>query len=135
MVQMYAVYQGEKHCELVHQPSSSKIETDAPKDNQGKGERFSPTDLIAAALASCILTTIAIMAERDGISIKGARADVSKGMQASPRRIAELPVEVRMPKGIPPDARKRLEAAGHACPVHASLHPDVRAPIQFIWPD
>jgi putative redox protein len=133
MVNMTAVYKGEKHCDVIHGPSGSKIHTDAPKDNQGLGAAFSPTDLVGAAVASCILTTMAIMAEREGIDLRGATADVSKEMSASPRRIAQLPVTVRMPKTVKPEDRKRLEAAAHGCPVHHSLHPDVKAPITFIY--
>ena len=137
MVEMEIIYSGEKHCELTHGPSHSKIETDAPKDNNGRGERFSPTDLVGAALGSCILTTMAIMAERDGgaVDMKGASAKVIKEMQASPRRIAKLSVDITMPKGVPVEQRRRLEAAAHACPVHKSMHPDVQMPITFSYPD
>ena len=135
MVEMSVVYLGEKHCELTHGPSQSKIETDAPKDNNGRGENFSPTDLVAAALASCVLTTMAIMAEKDGVSFTGAKAHVSKEMQANPRQIAQLPVTVEMPKGLSVTDRKRLEAAAHACPVHRSLASSVQAPITFNYPD
>src|SRR4051812_19221357 len=90
MVKMSALYQGEKHCELTHEPSHTHIETDAPRDNQGKGERFSPTDLMGAAYMSCILTTMAIVAERDGVSIVGARAELGKEMVPEPRRVASL---------------------------------------------
>src|SRR3954462_14138543 len=99
MVEMHAKYMGEKHCEIVHLPSSSVIETDAPKDNNGRGERFSPTDMVGAALATCVLTTMAIMAERDGINMVGATARVTKTMNPNPRRIAKLPVTVEMPTG------------------------------------
>jgi putative redox protein len=135
MVEMSAIYLGDKHCELQHGPSKSKIETDAPKDNNGRGENFSPTDLVGAALASCILTTMAIMAEKDGLSIKGAKARVTKEMQASPRQIAKLPVTIEMPAGLSATDRKRLEAAAHTCPVHRSLNSDVQAPISFNYPD
>jgi putative redox protein len=133
MVKMSVVYTGKKHCELKHEPSGSKIETDAPKDNAGLGERFSPTDLVGAALASCILTTMAIVAERDGLSIEGARAEVTKEMNVSPRRIASLPVQVTLSAKISADDRKKLENAANHCPVHKSLHPDVQAPVSFIY--
>ncbi|MDR3608798.1 MAG: OsmC family protein [Oligoflexia bacterium] len=133
MVKMTAEYQGHLHCELVHGPSASKLETDAPKDNQGKGERFSPTDLVGAALVSCILTTMAIVAERDGVSIQGARGEVQKEMIPQPRRIGALPVKIWLPASIAADYRKKLEHAAHACPVHKSLHPDIQAPIEFIY--
>ena len=135
MVRMSATYMGEKHCEIKHEPSGSMIETDAPRDNQGRGERFSPTDLVGAALGSCILTTMAIMAEKNGISFVGASAGFSKEMNAQPRQIQRLPVEVRMPKGLSPEDRKRLEAAARACPVHRSLNAEIEAPITFVYVD
>jgi putative redox protein len=137
MVEMFVSYTGEKHCELKHGPSGSSIETDAPKDNFGRGERFSPTDLLGASLASCILTTMAIMAEKDGgqLDIRGTSARVIKEMNLNPRRVARLPIEVTMPRGISSQDRKRLEAAAEACPVKRSLHPDIEAPIRFIYPD
>lgn len=137
MVEMKAAYQGEKHCELGHGPSGAKIETDAPKDNLGRGEAFSPTDLVGAALASCALTTMAIFAEKNGIPVelKGAKARVVKGMVSDPRRIGSLPVEISMPKGIPTQFREQLENAAHGCPVARSLHADVQAPISFIYED
>lgn len=131
MVKMHVIYQGHKHCELTHGPSTSRIETDAPKDNQGKGEKFSPTDLVGAALASCILTTIAIVAERDGISIEGSQAEVIKEMIPSPRRIGALPVKVTLPATLTPEQRKKFEQTAHHCPVHKSLHPEISAPITF----
>lgn len=133
MVKMSIVYQGQLHCELTHEPSQSKIETDAPKDNQGKGERFSPTDLVGAALGSCILTTIAIVAERDGISIEGATAQVEKEMIAKPRRIGSLTVSVRLPAALTANQRRKLEETAHHCPVHKSIHPDVQMPITFTY--
>ena len=132
MVKIKTTYSGGLHCELTHEPSSSQIETDAPKDNLGKGERFSPTDLMGAALSSCILTTMAIVAERDGISLRGATAEVVKEMIATPsRRIGSLNVRVQMPVDIPEAAREKLERAAHACPVKKSLHPDIQADILF----
>lgn len=131
MVQMNVVYQGQKHCELIHEPSGSRIETDAPKDNQGKGERFSPTDLVGAALASCVLTTMAIVAERDGIELKGSKASVKKDMQASPRRIASLTVHVTLPASLSAAQRHKMEETAKTCPVHKSLHEDVKLPMTF----
>lgn len=133
MVKMNAVYTGGLHCELKHGPSGSAIETDAPKDNQGRGERFSPTDLMGAALASCILTTMAIVAERDGVKIEGARAETEKEMIASPRRVASLKTRITLPASIPADYRTKLEHAAHHCPVHKSLHPEIDATIVFAY--
>ncbi|HEX4925445.1 MAG TPA: OsmC family protein [Bdellovibrionales bacterium] len=131
MVKMSVVYQGQKHCELTHEPSQSKIETDAPRDNQGKGERFSPTDLVGAALASCILTTMAIVGDRDGLKLEGARAEVEKVMADSPRRIDSLIVRVTLPAALTSDQRRKMEATAKACPVHRSLHPEVKIPMTF----
>jgi uncharacterized OsmC-like protein len=131
MVKMSVIYQGQKHCELTHEPSGAKIETDAPRDNQGKGERFSPTDLMGAALASCVLTTMAIVGERDGIRLDEMQAEVIKEMNSDPRRIKSLPVHVRMPARLTPDQRAKLERAARHCPVHKSLNPEIHAPITF----
>ncbi len=131
MVKMEVVYTGEKHCELTHESSGSKIETDAPKDNQGRGERFSPTDLVGAALASCVLTTMAIVAERDGVSLTGARAQVTKEMNPQPRRIARLPITVQLPQSLPVEYRGKLENSAHQCPVKKSLHPDIEVAMKF----
>ena len=131
MVKSQSVYLGQLHCEITHGPSQSKIETDAPKDNKGRGEKFSPTDLVGAALGSCILTTMAMVADRDNVSIIGARAEVEKEMQANPRRIAALYVKLTLPKSIPESYRAKLEHIAHACPVHKSLHPDIQIPVKF----
>ncbi|MEZ0390762.1 MAG: OsmC family protein [Pseudobdellovibrionaceae bacterium] len=133
MVEMLGVYQGEKHCELSHGPSGTKISTDAPKDNAGRGEAFSPTDLVGAALASCILTTMAIVAERDGRDLKGAHFKVTKEMAANPRKIQKLTVALHLPAAFEAEYRKKMEHIALTCPVHRSLHPDVELPISFHW--
>jgi putative redox protein len=133
MVKSITTYLGEKHCSIMHEPSSAVIDTDAPKDNNGRGESFSPTDLVGAALASCILTTMAIVAERDNIVIKGSKAEVEKEMAANPRTIGALHVKITLPKAIPEDYRRKLEHIAHTCPVHRSLHPDMRKLIEFIY--
>lgn len=135
MVKMNIVYEGQLRCTLTHEPSGSVIGTDAPKDNMGKGEAFSPTDLVAAALGSCVLTVMGIAAARHNIDLKGTTVEVSKEMITSPvRRIGSISVTLHMAGGIPQDKRSMLEAAAHSCPVHKSLHPDVQALIQFIYP-
>jgi putative redox protein len=135
MVKMSIVYEGQLRCALTHEPSGSIIRTDAPKDNMGKGEAFSPTDLVAAALGSCMLTVMGIAAVRHNIDLKGTTVDVSKEMLTTPvRRIGSINVVLHMASGIPEDKRGMLEAAAHSCPVHKSLHPDVQTPIQFIYP-
>ena len=135
MVKSKIVYEGQLRCVLTHEPSGSVIHTDAPKDNMGKGEAFSPTDLVAAALGACMLTVMGIIAARHNIELKGATIDVSKEMVTSGvRRIGSISVNIHMPSGIPQDKRTMLEAAAHSCPVHKSLHPDVQIPVKFVYP-
>lgn len=131
MVKVIATYTGEKHCQVLHEPSQSMIETDAPKDNQGRGEKFSPTDLIATSLATCVLTTIAMFVERDGIDIKNSKISVEKEMTANPRRIASLKTILHLPKTIPTDYRSRIEQTANNCPVKKSIHPDILASIEI----
>jgi putative redox protein len=134
MVSIEMKYQGDLHCSAVHGPSGTEIDTDAPKDNQGRGESFSPTDLVATALGTCILTTMGIMARTLEVNIEGATATVDKEMTSSaPRRIERLTVKIHMPPGVSEESRPKLERAAHACPVHRSLHPDVELPISFTW--
>jgi putative redox protein len=126
-------YVGNKKCDLAH-PEGATLRTDAPKDIGGDATAFSPTDLVAAALASCILTTIAMWGDRHGVDLTGATASVEKHMSQPPaaRRIARLPVVVTLPGArVPAELRERLEAIGHKCPVHATLHPECDAPIQY----
>lgn len=133
MVQMHVLYQGQKHCELTHGPSGTKISTDAPKDNNGRGEAFSPTDLCTVSLAACKLTTMAIFAEKENLSLDGAYANVTKEMAANPRRISKMGVTIHLPKNLSEDWRKRLESAAHDCPVSKSLHPDVLIDAQYLY--
>jgi putative redox protein len=136
MVQIDIVYEGKLRTKATHEPSKQTLSTDAPRDNEGLGETFSPTDLMATALGSCILTTIGIYAKRHQIPFEGATARVEKHMTTDPvRRIGKLIVSIEMPAGVDPKYRLALERAGHACPVHKSLHPDVQAPISFHYPD
>ncbi len=134
MVAIELEYQGDLHCRAVHGSSGVVLETDAPVDNQGRGESFSPTDLVATALGSCILTVMGIAARARGIEMAGATARVEKEMAAAPvRRIAKLAVEVRVPGEVGVEDRVRLERAAHSCPVHGSLHPDVEVVVRFVW--
>jgi putative redox protein len=134
MVNVQIVYRGDLHCAATHGPSGATLDTDAPKDNQGRGEAFSPTDLVAAALGTCILTTIAIRTRRLDLALAGATASVTKEMVATPtRRIGRLAVEVTIPVPTTPEQRAEIERIAHTCPVHASLHPDVQVPITFRW--
>ena len=134
MVEAVIRYEGALRCRAVHGPSGSGIETDAPVDNMGKGERFSPTDLVGTALASCVLTTMGIVAQRKGIELAGAVATVRKVMTAeAPRRIARLELEVVVPLDPGHAERGLLEAAAHGCPVRRSLHPDVVVEESYRW--
>lgn len=134
MVTINLTYTGDLHCEATHGPSGTTLATDAPKDNQGKGESFSPTDLVATALGSCILTVMGITARKLGVAMEGARVSVEKQMQNTPvRRIAALKAAVQMPAGIAEEHHAALAHAAHSCPVHQSLHPEIDAPIEISW--
>lgn len=135
MVRIDLAYEGELRVAATHAPSGRTLTTDAPVDNEGKGESFSPTDLVATALGACMLTIMGIVARRKGIRLEGARASVEKEMSADPRRIARLTVLFRMPAGLPPEHRKLLENAAFTCPVHKSLLPEVETPVAFEYPD
>lgn len=136
MVKIHTVYEGSLHCRLTHGPSGKILETDAPKDNMGKGESFSPTDLVASALGSCMLTTMAIVADKHQVNLEGTEVEVIKEMIADPaRRIAKLTVSFKMVRGIPAEHRPRLERAAQNCPVTKSLHPDVETPVLFHYED
>ena len=127
------IYKNNLRTEAEHISSGEKIITDAPIDNNGKGEAFSPTDLVAAALGSCMITIMAIAAEKHGIDISGTNAKVKKEMSSDPRRINEIIIDINMDKNIEVKDRKRLEKAALACPVHKSLHPDIKKKIQFFY--
>jgi putative redox protein len=133
MVAMTGVYKGQKHCETTHEPSGAVISTDAPKDNAGKGEAFSPTDLVGVAFATCILTTMAIVAERDGVDLRRSTFRVTKEMALNPRKIQKLAVSLKLPASIESEYRRKLEHIAQTCPVHRSLHPEVEMPIVFDW--
>jgi uncharacterized OsmC-like protein len=134
MVEISVSYTGNLHCEANHGPSNSTISTDAPTDNRGKGESFSPTDLVATALATCMSTTMGIVAEDRGIDLSGMTVRVQKHMSKdAPRRIVGLPSEVHIP--LPPDCPQRalLEQTALNCPVHKSLPPEIDRPTRFFW--
>jgi len=134
MVEVSVKYTGGLHCDAMHGPSHSTISTDAPSDNRGKGETFSPTDLVATALATCMSTTMGIAAEDQKVDLSGLTVRVQKHMSKdAPRRIVGLPSEVHIP--LPPDCPQRalLEAAALNCPVHKSLPPEIDRPTRFFW--
>jgi len=130
------VYKGDLRTEATHLQSGTVIETDAPTDNQGKGERFSPTDLVATALGCCILTYTGIAARTHGFDLEGTTCSVQKIMAANPRRIGEIQIELRFPADKTYDDKTRtiVERAAMGCAVIESLHPDLKKTISFLWP-
>ena len=136
MTTMEAVYDGKTRCSLVHE-SGAPIRTTAPKDIGGDGDCFSPTDMVAGALGACILTTVAMWAERHDLDLAGARANVTKEMRTEPpRRIGRLVTTITIPAGkLPAEMRERAEQIARACPVHKSLHPEIEAPVEFVYLD
>jgi uncharacterized OsmC-like protein len=136
MVEINVKYNGGFHCSAVHKPSGVIIETDAPVDNHGKGESFSPTDLLAASLGVCYLTTMGIAAEERGINMSGTSCRIEKHMSADrPRRVARLVAEIVFPEGIPLAQRGKLEAVAVHCPVAKSIHPDIDVDLRLHFPD
>jgi putative redox protein len=134
MVRIDVCYEGELHTRSVHGPSASELSTDAPVDNHGRGESFSPTDLLATSLATCMLTVMGIVARRHGWKLDGAHARVEKHMVTEPaRRVGRLVVGFAMPPGLPADSRSVLERAARGCPVRLSLHPEIDVELAFEW--
>ena len=134
-VDISGTYQGGLAVELTHGPSGRTWRTAAPVDNQGDGSSFSPTDMVAGALGACMLTIVAIVAERDGLDVSGIAFSVEKHMQSDPRRIASLPIRLTMPPGLNAAQRRKLERAALTCPVHRSLLPDIAIETHFDYPD
>jgi uncharacterized OsmC-like protein len=133
-VQIDITYEGSLRCSALHAPSKNRLLTDAPVDNHGKGESFSPTDLVATALGTCMLTIMGIFAERHAIDLRGTTVRVLKEMTATPvRRISRLETEIRVPLPENHPQREALERAALTCPVHQSLHPEVQKPVHFVW--
>ena len=134
MTTIKTVYLGDLRTENEHLQSGNHIITDAPTDNHGKGESFSPTDMLAAALGSCIMTIMGIKARDNGIDIKGTGIEITKIMASEPRRVAEVVVEFNFPKKNYTDEEKRLiESVAGTSPVPLSLHPDLKQTIKFNW--
>ncbi len=134
MVNISIRYTGDLHCAATHGPSQSELATDAPVDNNGKGEAFSPTDLVATSLGTCMATIMAIAAQKQGIELKGMAVQMSKEMSTElPRRITRLASEIHVPLSPDHPQREFLEKAALGCPVHQSLHPEIDKPVKFIW--
>jgi putative redox protein len=132
-VEIRGDYAGHLKMSLAHGPSGTALHTAAPQDNGGDGSSFSPTDLLAASLGSCMVTTMAIVARREGIPFEGASFRLEKHMAADPRRVARLPVRVRMPASLSAEHRARLERIALGCPVFESLSPEIAKEVEFVY--
>lgn len=135
MVTIKTIYLGDLRTENEHLQSGNRIITDAPTDNQGKGESFSPTDMLATALGSCIMTIMGIKARDNGIDISGTGIEITKIMENNPRRVSEVVVEFTFPQKRYTEEEKRIvESVAGTSPVPLSLHPDLKQTIKFNWP-
>jgi len=126
-------YQGDLRTTATHLDSGSEISTDAPKDNHGLGQTFSPTDMVCSALASCILTIMAIAVEKNNVDIKGTKAMVKKTMGNNPRRIAKIQIDIVFPKEYDSKTKTILKKAAYNCPVHHTLSETVKKNISFTY--
>jgi uncharacterized OsmC-like protein len=136
MATTHTTYIGELRTEMTHLQSGEKVITDAPVDNKGKGEAFSPTDLVASALGSCMLTIMGIAAREHGFTIDGTKAEITKTMASDPRRISEVKIVLTFPDISYTDRQKKiLEKISKTCPVALSLHPDLKQDVQLIFKD
>jgi putative redox protein len=134
MIEIQLQYEGDLHCQALHLPSGSLLATDAPVDNNGRGEAFSPTDLVATALGACMATVIGIVAKRKEIAVEGMKITVRKHMSAdAPRRISRLELDLHLPLPAAHPERKVIEAAARGCPVHQSIHPDIEVAMNWFW--
>lgn len=135
MANMTAKYLGGLRCECTHLASGMTIRSDAPVDNKGKGEAFSPTDLCSSSLALCMMTIMGIYAQEHDFSVEGMSAEISKEMSANPRRIAKITITLTMPRQEYTEKQKKaLEHCANSCPVHHSLHPETVQELNIIWP-
>lgn len=134
-VEIRGTYTGNLGMNVTHGPSGTVIRTAAPVDNMGDGSSFAPTDLVAAAVGACAVTTMAIVARKEGIPFEGAEFVVHKHMRSDPRRIAGVPLTIRMPGGLSPEHRRRLENVARSCPVNRSLLPEIEHEVEFVYPD
>jgi putative redox protein len=133
MVEMDIAYQGSLRCQAKHGPSGSIILTDAPTDNMGRGEAFSPTDLVGVSLGTCMLTTMGIVAQRMEVDLSGTTVHVTKEMTASPRRIEKLTITFTIPARLSAEQRQKLENAAKTCPVTHALAGNLQIPVTFNW--
>lgn len=135
MTKMLTIYKGNLRNEVTHLQSGTKILTDAPLDNHGKGESFSPTDLLASSLGCCMLTIMGISAQSYGFSLEGTKVETEKIMGTDPRRVVEIKIDFHFPEGsnFTPQQKRIIESAAKTCPVANSLHPDLKKTINFNW--
>lgn len=134
MVKIAMKYEGDLRVNARHQPSGTQLHTDAPVDNQGRGESFSPTDLLATGLGSCMATIMGIVGRRESIPLEGMEIEVEKVMSTEgPRRVAALNVNISAPTRPQPEQIQALENAAHTCPVAQSIHPDIKVTTRFRW--
>lgn len=126
-------YTGHLRCKCTHVQSGTVMETDAPTDNLGKGERFSPTDTVCVALATCMITTMGIRAQDMAVELSGTKLEVTKHMLANPRRIGKIEVYLYLPGNIAEHNQKVLQQIGDNCPVVKSLHPDIELVVVYHW--
>ncbi len=134
MIEIHIDYEGDLHCNALHHPSGNRLVTDAPVDNNGRGEAFSPTDLVATALGTCMATVLGIVAKRKDLELAGMTVKVRKHMSEDlPRRISRLEVDLSVPLPSEHPSRSLLEAAAQACPVAHSLHPDISVALNWQW--
>ena len=132
-VEITGRYAGGLKVDLRHGPSGTELRTAAPVDNNGDGSSFSPTDLLAASLGACMVTVMAIYAERNGISMEGTEFRLEKHMRADPRRVDMVPVTIRMPADLDERQRQTLENVARTCPVHRSLLPEIQREVRFVY--
>lgn len=133
MATLKTVHKGDLRTEITHVQSGNKVMTDAPTDNHGKGEFISPTDMVAGALGSCMLTIMDIAAKRMGLDMKGTQLEIHKTMANDPRRISEIQIDFHFPFAADAKARKIIERAGDTCPVAKSLHPDTKLVFNYYY--
>jgi uncharacterized OsmC-like protein len=135
MSEMKIEYQGEKRCEIVHKASNAKLYTDAPVDNFGKGESFSPTDLMSSSLGACMLTIMGIQLESLGVNLKGSSCNLKKHMLGNPRRVGKIEIDLQMCAGIDKQFRPKVEEIARTCPVQFSINPAIDVALKITYPD
>ena len=133
MATIHTKYLGELRTEAIHLKSAQRIITDAPVDNQGKGQAFSPSDLLCASLGSCMLTIMGIAARTHRINMDGTELSITKVMAENPRRVAEIVLDFELPDELDEKQKAILEHAAHTCPVALSLHPDIKQKTAFLY--